>query len=251
MNLRGIARIGWFLGVTPTLLGAYAAHDAIAGGHEPALRDRWVGRWCDAILRGFGLTLIMVDGDRREHDRGRLVVSNHRGVADIVVLWRTFGGRMVSRADLSSWPLIGLAGRRLGTVFVDRSKASSGASTIRTVRTLLQQGETVVMFPEGTTYGGDEVRPFQAGGISAVLGTGASIVPAGLAYSRGSQAEFLDESFPQHLGRMASAPPSRVAVAVGPPLEVPEGARAAQLAETCRQAVAAQVARARATVDAA
>ena len=157
---------------------------------------------------------------------------------------------MVSRADLSQWPLIGLAGRKLGTVFVDRTSTRSGAATIRTVRNLLRAGETITIFPEGTTYTGDEVRPFHAGGLAAVIGTNAVVVPVGLAYARGSQAAFGDETFPQHLTRMAAAPPSFVVVSIGEPIEVAANMRPSALAERCRAAVTTEVARARAEADA-
>jgi 1-acyl-sn-glycerol-3-phosphate acyltransferase len=245
-SARRVLRVSGFLAATPTLLGAYAAHDAIVHGGE-ALRDRWVGAWCDVMLRTFGIRVVVV-GDIPK-TRARLVVSNHRGVADVIVLWRILGGHMVSRADLSRWPLIGLAGRRLGTVFVDRSNTRSGAGAIRAVRNLLRDGASVTIFPEGTTYEGDEVRPFHSGGLAAVIGTGAAIVPVGLAYSRKSQAAFLDESFMEHLSRMAGAPPSFVVASVGRAIEVPANARAAALAETARAAVAAEVGRARKEAD--
>ena len=149
----------------------------------------------------------------RAHGRGRLVVSNHRGVADVLVLLSVFGGRMVSRADLSRWPLIGLAGRKLGTVFVDRADLRSGAATIRAMRELLARGREHHDFSRGHDVRGrrgahvPRGRALRCGGHA-----GAEIVPVGLAYSRDSQAAFLDESFPSHLSRMAAAPPSFVAI---------------------------------------
>lgn len=240
-SVRRAARVSGFLALTPTMLAAWSAHDAITRKDRSALRDRWFGAWCDAMLRVFGITVITIG---RSPERGaKLVISNHRGVADVLVLLRTFGGHMVSRADLAKWPLIGLAGRRLGTVFVDRSDIKSGAVTIRTMKNLLKEGETVTIFPEGTTFAGDEVRPFHAGGFVAASGTNAEVVPVGLAYSRDSQAAFADETFPEHLGKMAGAPPSFVVVSIGEPLVLP--AKSREAAEIAREAVAREVARAR------
>ena len=39
-----------------------------------------------------------------------------------------------------------------------------------------------MLYPEGTTYSGDEVRPFRAGAFLAAQRTGAEIVPVGIAY---------------------------------------------------------------------
>ena len=245
-SARRAARISGFVALTPTMLAAYSLHDAVASRDPSALRDKWFGAWCDAMLRVFGIRIVLASGPPRDRGRrGRLVVSNHRGVADVLVLLSLFGGRMVSRADLSKWPLIGLAGKKLGTVFVDREDRRSGAITIRTMRDLLARGESITIFPEGTTYAGDEVRKFHPGGLSAAAGTGADIVPVGLAYSRHSQAAFLDETFPKHLSKMAAAPPSFVAVSIGEPFEMPAKTRSAEFAERAREAVSREVMRAR------
>ncbi len=248
-NARRAARLSAFAALTPTMLAGYSAHDAVTKEGKRALRDRWFGAWCEAMLRVFGIRTIVIGEPARRSDRGRLVVSNHRGVADVLVLLRTFGGCMVSRADISRWPLIGLAGRKLGTVFVDRSDTRSGVATIRAMKALLEGGETVTIFPEGTTFAGDEVRPFHAGGLAAASGTGADVVPVGLAYSRTSEAAFGDVTFVEHLGRMAAAPPSFVVVSVGAPISFPEKTRAAKCAEIAREAVALEVAKARAEAD--
>lgn len=249
-SARRAVRIAGFAALTPTMLAGYSLRDALGSRDPSALRDRWFGAWCDAMLRVFGIRIVVASEiPVRAQNKGRLVVSNHRGVADVLVLLSVFGGRMVSRADLSRWPLIGLAGRKLGTVFVDRENRRSGAATIRAMRDLLAAGESITIFPEGTTFAGDEVRKFHPGGLSAAAGTGAEIVPVGLAYSRDSQAAFLDETFPAHLSRMAAAPPSFVALSVGAPLEMPAKTRAADFAERAHSAVAEQVARARAEAD--
>lgn len=249
-DARRAARISGFVALTPTMLAAYSLHDAartkLSAHERSALRDRWFGAWCDAMLRVFGLRVIAIgEPIARGGERGRLVVGNHRGVADVLVLLRAFGGRMVSRADLSRWPLIGVAGRKLGTIFVDRSDMRSGAITIRAMRDFLRSGDTVSIFPEGTTFCGDEVRPFHAGGLAAAIGTGADVVPVGLAYSRDSRAAFLDETFPAHLSKMAAAPPSFVVLSVGAPIAFPPRVKAAVLAELARDAVTREVARAR------
>jgi len=176
-------------------------------------------------------------------------VSNHRSASDIGVLLRTFGGHMVSRSDLAAWPLIGAAARKVGTVFVDRASTTSGASAIRTMRDLLRAGETVLLFPEGTTFADDEVRPFAPGAFIAALRTDADVIPVGLAYARGSGAAFVGETFPQHLARMAAAPPTRVVVATGAPLRVARGHNSAALAKEAHDAVQRLVERARAACD--
>ena len=252
LQLRRVARVAGFLGVTSALLPAYALRDRLVEhGERDALRDRWTRRWADGLMRIFGVDLVVLgDAGHATQKRGRLVVSNHRGVVDVMILLRSFGGFMVSRADLSGWPLVGAAARSTGTIFVDRKSRSSGAHTIRAIRAQLALGHTVNVFPEGTTYAGDEVRPFHAGAFLAATNQDVDLIPVGIAYSRNSQAAFVEETFPQHLARMSVADRSTVVMAVGAPIAGKSERKAAALSERAREAVAEQVARARAHADA-
>jgi lyso-ornithine lipid O-acyltransferase len=247
--VRKVVRAAGFAGLTGGMVVAYAAHDAVTrDGRKDALRDAWVGRWAASLLRLFGVSL-EVYGERPHGQGGHLIVANHRSTIDIGVMLQTFGGHMVSRADLSGWPIVGQAARRVGTVFVDRDDAASGATAIREMRQLLKAGQTVNLFPEGTTFDGDVVRPFHPGAFVAALRTGASIVPVGLAYAKGSSAAFVNESFLSHLSRMAGGPPTRVAMCIGAPLPIGPRARAHALRDAAHDAVQELVHEARVRCD--
>jgi 1-acyl-sn-glycerol-3-phosphate acyltransferase len=248
-ELRRAARIAGFGALTGAMLPGFALHEALSSAPDRnRVRERWIGVWCSILLEIFGVKVLR-DGVNPPRAAGRLVVSNHRSTADILVLLRAFGGYMVSRADLARWPLVGPAARAVGTVFVQRGDAMSGATAVRVIRSLLKEGATIIVFPEGTTFPDDEVRPFHAGAFVAALHSGADIVPVGLAYASGSGAAFVNESFPAHLARMAAARPSRVAMCIGAPISIPEDARASRLCDRARGEVERLVAAARRTVD--
>jgi 1-acyl-sn-glycerol-3-phosphate acyltransferase len=248
-HVRRVVRVAGFGAVTAAMLPAYALRDRLASASErDAIRDRWVRRWCEALLRLFAID-VEVHGDTHEHEGGLLVIANHRSTIDIAVLLGTFGGHMVSRADLAEWPLVGAAARKVGTVFVDREDAVSGASAVRAMRDILKSGGTVIVFPEGTTFADDDVRPFHGGAFVAALHTGARVLPVGLAYERGSGAAFVGETFPQHLSRMSAAPPTRVVMRIGKPIAIAERARSVALRDASHAAVQSLVREARAIVD--
>jgi 1-acyl-sn-glycerol-3-phosphate acyltransferase len=252
-EVRRAARIAGFGAVTGAMLPGLVAHEALtASAARDAVRERWVGAWCSALLRIFGVHVLSQGSLGRMQGTppaGHLVVANHRSTADILVLLRAFGGHMVSRADLARWPLLGAAARAVGTVFVDRSDAVSGASAVRTIRARLASGSTIIVFPEGTTFPDDDVRPFHAGAFVAALHSGADIIPVGLAYGSGSGAAFVNETFPAHLARMAAAAPSRVAMHVGTPMVIEPNARAAHLRDRAQADVQRLVHDARRMVD--
>jgi lyso-ornithine lipid O-acyltransferase len=173
---RQVLRASGFAGLTAAMLPLMLADVARADvDAREEVRQAWVRRWARALLRLFAIEVVLtgaIPSPRPRGAPGRLLVANHRSAVDIGVLLATFGGTMVSRADLSRWPLVGAAARAVGTVFVDRASARSGAATIRAIARRLEQGQTIAVFPEGTTFEGDEVRPFRAGALTAAIRAG-------------------------------------------------------------------------------
>lgn len=248
-ELRRAGRIAGFGAMTAAMLPAFLAHERVTREAErDGVRERWVTAWCSGLLRLFGVR-VLTSGTVPRQGRGHLVVANHRSTADILVLLRAFGGHMVSRADLAEWPLVGVAARAVGTVFVDRADAVSGANAVRAIRDRLAEGHSVIVFPEGTTFPGDQVRPFHAGAFVAALRSGADIVPVGLAYGAGSGAAFVQESFPAHLARMAAASPSDLGMCVGEAIPIPAKGRAGALRDQAQAEVQRLVEQARRLVD--
>lgn len=250
-TLRQARRTAAMVGVTTGMLGGFLAYRRILGReYDTATRDAWIVRWSKTLLRLFSVRLEVI-GERElvgPATSSRMVVCNHRSAIDISAMLATFGGHMVSRHDIANWPVIGLAAKSVGTVFVDRSSARSGMAAIRAMKELLTQGESITVFPEGTTFAGDEVRPFHPGAFVAVAGTGAPLIPTGIAYQSGAETAYFNETFVHHLGKIAKAPPTRVTLAVGSPIET-KGVRAAALEAKAHAAVVELVARARAHCD--
>jgi 1-acyl-sn-glycerol-3-phosphate acyltransferase len=184
--------------------------------NEPArtqLLQSWVQAWAGGLLRVFGVEQTWGSGRPRPAQKARLIVANHRSPLDILLMLHSFGGSVLARHDLEGWPVLGWAARHGGTIFVDREDAQSGVKAIREIRQRLRAGQSVIVFPEGTTHAGDEVRPFLGGAFAAVRGLDAELLPVGIAYEPGS--EFVDESFVEHVTRVAQRPTTRVALCAG------------------------------------
>ena len=178
LELLRAGRIAGFGALTATLLSAFALRHRLAPDNERYdLQNLWVGRWSRALLTLFGVDLRVYGQVSPPKGCGRVIISNHRSTLDVGVLLSIFGGHMVSRADLARWPLMGLAAREAGTIFVDRANAASGAGAIRAMTEVLRRGHTVVVFAEGTTFADDEVRPFHGGAFVAAVVAKAEVLP--------------------------------------------------------------------------
>lgn len=235
---RRAVRIAALAAAATGVLPLHAAHQwLVRDAARGELRERYQRAWCGAMLRLFGITAVVHGDVPPRGTRGLLVVANHRSAIDIVLLFRIFGGHMLSRSDVSAWPVLGALSRRIGTVFVDRSSRRSGAAAIRTMTGLLAAKRTVAAFPEGTTFEGDEVRPFHRGAFFAACRAGADVLPVGVAYPLGSEAAYRNETFPSHLARVAAAPASEVHVALGLPILYEAARPVAATAELARARV--------------
>ena len=182
--------------------------------------DRWLVRWARAMLTTMRTEVLLQGEIASAGTRPRLVIGNHRTAMDIPLMLAHFAGAVVSRGDLESWPVIGAGARAAQVVFVNKDSTSSKMRAIRAVRQRLRAGRTVSVFPEGSTFAGDEVRPFFRGSLAAARGISTEVVPVGLAYPPGI--EYLEETFLEHMRRYAARPSVRIGMVVGAPIALDE-----------------------------
>jgi 1-acyl-sn-glycerol-3-phosphate acyltransferase len=253
VGTRGTACVG-------VTVGALGCYDAVRRFRPQAehhgLMHHWLARWARTSLRVLGVEL-HAEGrhvERREiypgrgpSGVGRVFVMNHRSGLDIPVALAIARAHLVSRHDLASWPLVGHGARTIGTLFVDRSSMRSGATVLRAMCHTLEEGCGVTIFPEGTAFAGDEVRPFRPGAFTAAQRTGAEIVPIGIAYAE-AEATYGDESFGDHLKRVAAMGELHAALQIGEPIQ-PADRSAVELRNLTRTAVQALVDQARGRLE--
>ncbi|MFF7156044.1 1-acyl-sn-glycerol-3-phosphate acyltransferase [Streptomyces sp. NPDC008139] len=58
---------------------------------------------------------------------------------------------LLAKREVGRWPVVGTLVQRAGTRFIDRENARRLPYTVRELAELLRSGESVVVFPEGTT----------------------------------------------------------------------------------------------------
>lgn len=109
---------------------------------------------------------------------GVLMVANHTSWADIVIFSAVTPLSFVAKAEVGSWPLFGTLARLQRTVFVERQRRSTTGETRDEIRDRLLEGDTLLLFPEGTSHDGNRVLPFKSallGAAEARLASGAHV----------------------------------------------------------------------------
>jgi lyso-ornithine lipid O-acyltransferase len=241
-NARKLARLAALGGASAATLGLWELHGRIMADERARARFReaYKRRWSDALLRSLDVE-VASDPAPRGGSGARLIVANHRSLLDVPVLLRHFGGRMLSKADVAEWPIAGPLAKHAETIFVDRLDSRSGALAIRAMRAALRDRSTLTVFPEGTVFAGDEIRPFQAGAFTAAAGLHVEIVPVALAYA--PELEWGGVDMKTHLDRLVHTPRPRVGLAVGEVIVATGSSRT--LSEIAQVAVQRLVPRAR------
>ncbi|MGM0772162.1 MAG: lysophospholipid acyltransferase family protein [Pseudomonadota bacterium] len=153
-------------------------------------------------------------------DRPVLYVSNHISWSDIPVLGGMVPLRFLSKAEVGRWPVIGWLAKQAGTLFIQRGSGKAGQARAEISGTLLR-GQSVLVFPEGTTTAGVTVLPFHSRLLHAAVDAGADIQPISIAYLRNGHPDHLapfigDDEFQLHLARMLRQPAIEVGVIAHP-----------------------------------
>lgn len=111
-----------------------------------------------------------------------LFLANHSSWLDIVVLGAVLEGVFVSKAEVGRWPLVGWIAKLGRTVFVSRARGRA-AGEAEALRAALARGDSLILFPEGTSSDGSRVLPFRSTFL-AVADAAASVQPVSLVYDR-------------------------------------------------------------------
>jgi 1-acyl-sn-glycerol-3-phosphate acyltransferase len=112
-----------------------------------------------------------------------LLVSNHLGYLDILLLAAYASPIFVAKCEVAGWPLIGLLCRLLDTIFIDRNRKRDLPRVIEEIAASLRQGRAVVFFPEGTSTAGATVLPFKSPLFEPAVRNRIPVFYASLSYS--------------------------------------------------------------------
>jgi 1-acyl-sn-glycerol-3-phosphate acyltransferase len=117
--------------------------------------------------------------------RAYVVVSNHESNADPFLLsWLPWDMRWISKEELFKLPLVGTLMRLGGDIALRRGDADSVRETMAECRATLDQGLSVMIFPEGTRSANGELGAFKDGAFRLAIEAGVSILPVAIAGTR-------------------------------------------------------------------
>ncbi len=157
------------------LLKVYTVWD----GLDAAAKERVSRTWSLRLLNLLGLE---VQSQGTPHPGGRLVVANHISWLDIVAINSVMPSRFVSKAEVGEWPIIGRLVTAAGTLYLVRERRRDAMRVLGLMAQALRDGQSVAVFPEGTTGAGHEIMHFHPNLVQSAIDAQAPIQPVVLHY---------------------------------------------------------------------
>ena len=166
------------------------------------------GVWLALNLAGIRYTVV----GRENVPAGRAVVfcANHQSNVDPPVLFEALHRRLhiLYKAELRKLPVLGRVFEVGGFVAVQRENRDAAFASIEKAAESIRQGNSFLIFPEGTRSKTDALLPFKKGGLVMALRAKAPIMPVAIMGGRAAMQK-----------GSAFVRPVHVTVRIGEPIE--------------------------------
>ena len=142
--------------------------------------------WARMLIRLAGCPLQVTGQENLTKFPSMIFVSNHASYTDAIVLTAILpaGSLFIAKQELLKAPIVGDFIRRMGHLTVNRMDFSQSLSDTEKLQKVLQEGHSLVIFPEGTLTYATGLRTFKMGAFKIAIETGTAICPVALQGTR-------------------------------------------------------------------
>jgi 1-acyl-sn-glycerol-3-phosphate acyltransferase len=206
-----------------------------------ARREPMVRNWSRRLLGVCRVSVEQAPGS--EALAHALIVANHISWLDIFVINSLHPCRFVAKAEIRRWPVLGWLAARAGTVFIARGKRRDLRHIFQGLVGVLERGERVAFFPEGTTASQGTLLPFHANLFEAAIDAKVAVQPYALEYvdaagRHHAAVDYLDSTtLVDSLFMVLSGAPVRARLTCLAPIDATHAHRR-ELAQAAQQAIA-------------
>ena len=178
---------------------------------------------------------VTIEGRQRiDPNETYVMVANHLSLLDILVLFRLFTHyKWVSKIENFRLPCIGWNMSLNGYVKLRRGDRASVVQMMKACRETLSQGNSIMMFPEGTRSPDGRMRSFKTGAFELALDCRRPILPIAI---RGTS-----DALPKRGFVLRGRHPIVVTILEPLPFSSFEGESVEQVTQRVRERIAAQV----------
>jgi 1-acyl-sn-glycerol-3-phosphate acyltransferase len=178
----------------------------------------------------FGIRLVITGETSCLKERGNLIIANHLGYLDGIILGSLFPVIFVTKLQVKKWPVIGWMSQVGHTVFIDRQRKLGSLEPIEKIADLLKRRINVLFFPECTSSDGSRILPFKSAYFQAVIDAGTAVIPITIQYTKLDSQDisllnrdgvfwYGQVKFPEHLRRLLKFKNIEARITIHPKIE--------------------------------
>lgn len=142
--------------------------------------------WSRLVTSFAGVKIVVENRATLVPEQPYVFMANHASSLDI---WAVFVAiprrlRLIAKKQLARIPLFGWAMWAGRFIFIDRGNGVAARRSIAEAGTRIHDGDSVLIFPEGTRTRDGSLLPFKKGGFHLAIKAGVPIVPVALCGTR-------------------------------------------------------------------
>jgi 1-acyl-sn-glycerol-3-phosphate acyltransferase len=140
---------------------------------------QWCMRtWARSMIVAAGVKIVVHNPERMLRGRGAVYASNHVSWFDVFAIASVLPRyTFVAKSELRKLPLFGWGAESAGVVFLARDNRKSAFESYKGAAQTVKEGQSIVVFPEGTRGRDYHLRSFKKGPFVLAIAAQAPVVP--------------------------------------------------------------------------
>ena len=134
------------------------------------------------LVKSTGMELEVRGKENLPKEGPVLYVPTHKSVFDIVILLTIIDDPaiFIGKKEVQKMPYVNKWFNALGCIYIDRDDMRAALKSILQGIDELKNGQSIVLFPEGTRSMSNDIKPFKEGGFKLAAKTKVPVVPIAL-----------------------------------------------------------------------
>lgn len=135
--------------------------------------------WARIICYASFVRINTKGNENLEHNKSYIFLANHQSIFDIFLIygWLNSKFKWVMKKEIRNIPLVGKACDIMGHIFINRSSAIQAQKSLLLAEAKLKNGNSIVIFPEGTRTKDGKLGKFKKGAFHIARDLHLPIVP--------------------------------------------------------------------------
>ncbi len=139
--------------------------------------QRLTVKWAQLVLKSMRISCSIENATNTDPGTSYIITPNHQSIMDFLPLPLPLRFRWVLEKELLSIPLFGWGLISIGAVSIDRSRRGKALDEMLSASEKLNDGWSLLVYPEGTTTHDGLMLPFKKGPFILAVKTGVPILP--------------------------------------------------------------------------